>query len=235
MPDYVGRHRPPTRAERRARRTGARPTGLRAAYVLPTVAAAVVLTGAGFTATHQSGESADAAGQATSGTKGGEAATSSTATLEERQQEHQRAARSAERQSATGTKDEDEKWVTPVEDARVTSEYGHRWGRLHAGRDYGAAMDTPVRAMGDGKVVGAGTMAGYGNYVDIEYADDTVSRYGHLAEVDVYVSQWVRAGDVVARSGNSGRSTGPHLHVEIRPDGKDPVDPETWLSKRGID
>lgn len=229
MPDYVGRHRPPTRAERRARRTGSRPTGLRPAYVLPTVAAAVVLTGAGFTATHQSGESADAAGQVATTTSGEASPSASGDTTKDLQREHQRAARSAARQ------EDEPEWVQPLEDARKTSGYGHRWGKLHAGNDYAAKRGTPVRAMGDGKVVGAGTMAGYGNYVDIEYADDTVSRYGHLAEIDVHASQWVHVGDVVARSGNSGRSTGPHLHVEIRPDGKEPVDPETWLSKRGID
>ena len=125
-------------------------------------------------------------------------------------------------------------WVAPLDDAVFTSPYGHRWGRLHAGQDYAAAIGTPLKAMGAGTVIGAGPMSGYGTYIDIEFEDGTVSRYGHLSSVSASVGQTVAAGDVVALSGNTGRSTGPHLHLEIRPGGGEPIDPAPWLAERGI-
>ncbi len=126
-------------------------------------------------------------------------------------------------------------WVMPVRHAPFTSGYGKRWGRLHAGNDYGVDVGTPVRAMADGTVLAAGEMAGYGIRVDIEYADGTVSRYGHLTDTSVDEGDEVTRGEVVAESGNTGRSTGPHLHLEIRPGGGDPVDPSPWLAKNGLD
>lgn len=129
----------------------------------------------------------------------------------------------------------DSDWVKPLEDAVLTSPYGERWGRLHAGVDYGATIGTPLRSMGSGEVVGAGPMSGYGNYIDIEYTDGSVSRYGHLDSISASVGDDVEPGDVVARSGNTGQSTGPHLHLEIRPGGGEPIDPAGWLAERGID
>lgn len=129
--------------------------------------------------------------------------------------------------SATG-------WVKPLDNAVFTSPYGHRWGRLHAGQDYAAAVGTPLKAMGSGTVTGAGPMSGYGNYIDIEFEDGTVSRYGHLSSISATVGQKVAPGDVVALSGNTGRSTGPHLHLEIRPGGGEPIDPAGWLAERGL-
>src|SRR5699024_3668139 len=126
-------------------------------------------------------------------------------------------------------------WVMPVRQAPFTSGYGQRWGRLHAGNDYGVDVGTPVRSMGDGTVLAAGEMAGYGIRVDIEYADGTVSRYGHLSSTSVDEGDEVTRGEVVAESGNTGHSTGPHLHLEIRPGDGDPVDPSPWLARHGLD
>ena len=126
-------------------------------------------------------------------------------------------------------------WVLPVADAPFTSGYGQRWGRLHAGNDYGVDVGTPVRAMADGTVRAAGEMAGYGIRVDIEYADGTVSRYGHLSSTSVDEGDEVTRGEIVAESGNTGHSTGPHLHLEIRPGDGDPVDPSPWLARHGLD
>ncbi|WP_435199908.1 peptidoglycan DD-metalloendopeptidase family protein [Janibacter sp. GS2] len=125
-------------------------------------------------------------------------------------------------------------WVKPLDNAVFTSPFGHRWGRLHAGQDYAASVGTPLKSMGAGTVVGAGPMSGYGIYIDIEYSDGTVSRYGHLSSVSATVGQQVAPGDVVALTGNTGRSTGPHLHMEIRPGGGEPIDPAGWLAERGI-
>lgn len=125
-------------------------------------------------------------------------------------------------------------WVGPVDGATFTSGFGPRWGRMHNGVDYSVPVGTPLKAMGEGTVVGAGPMSGYGIYIDIEYSDGTVSRYGHLNSVAASVGQQVSAGDVVAESGNTGQSTGPHLHLEIHPGGATPVDPSGWLAERGI-
>ena len=125
-------------------------------------------------------------------------------------------------------------WVKPLDNAVFTSPFGHRWGRLHAGQDYAAAVGTPLKAMSSCEVIGAGPMDGYGIYIDIKYWDGTVSRYGHLSSVSASVGQQVAPGDTVALSGNTGRSTGPHLHMEIHPGGGEPIDPAGWLAERGI-
>ncbi len=78
--------------------------------------------------------------------------------------------------------------------------------------------------MSSGTVIAAGPMSGYGVYIDVKYWDGSVSRYGHLSSVSASVGQQVAAGDVVALSGNTGRSTGPHLHMEIRPGGGGAID-----------
>ncbi len=125
-------------------------------------------------------------------------------------------------------------WVKPLDNAIFTSPFGQRWGRLHAGQDYAAPVGTPLKSMSSGTVVGAGPMSGYGVYIDIKYWDGSVSRYGHLTSVNASVGQQVAPGDVVALSGNTGHSTGPHLHVEVHPGGGAPIDPAGWLASRGI-
>lgn len=125
-------------------------------------------------------------------------------------------------------------WVKPLDNAVFTSPFGMRWGRLHAGQDYAASIGTPLKAMSSGTVIAAGPMSGYGVYIDVRYWDGSVSRYGHLSSVSASVGQQVSPGDVVALSGNTGRSTGPHLHMEIRPGGGGAIDPAGWLAERGI-
>lgn len=125
-------------------------------------------------------------------------------------------------------------WVLPVQSYRFSSPFGMRWGRLHAGNDFATPIGTPVAAMSSGTVVFAGTQSGYGTKLEIRYWDGTLSWYGHLSRLDVQVGDEVTLGQVVARSGNSGHSTGPHLHLEIHPDGGGPVDPAAWLAERGL-
>lgn len=117
---------------------------------------------------------------------------------------------------------------------RVTSGYGRRWGRLHAGVDLAAGMGSPIRAVAAGTVQSAGTESGYGQAVRVVLADGTVTIYGHNSALLVQAGQRVQAGQQIAREGNSGRSTGPHLHFEVRV-GDSPVNPVPWLSARGID
>ena len=115
-----------------------------------------------------------------------------------------------------------------------TSGFGYRWGALHGGIDIANSIGTPILAASDGVVVAAGPQAGYGNWVKLRHADGTVTLYGHLSSWQVDIGQRVWAGDQIAKMGNTGNSTGPHLHFEVLLNGTDRVDPVGWLSKRGL-
>lgn len=121
-------------------------------------------------------------------------------------------------------------YMYPVTNWNITSNFGYRWGRLHAGTDVGVPVGTTVRASRGGQVVTAGWVGGYGNCVIIDHGDGVSTRYGHLSEVSVSVGQYVDQGEQVALSGNTGRSTGPHLHFEIRIGGE-AVDPMPYLTQ----
>ncbi len=101
--------------------------------------------------------------------------------------------------------------------APATSLYGMRWGRLHAGVDLGVPVGTPVVASLPGRVVHAGWMDGYGNTVVIRHLDGSIETlYGHLSQFYVQVGQSVAQSQLIAASGSTGYSTGPHLHFEMR-------------------
>ena len=108
----------------------------------------------------------------------------------------------------------------------VTSKYGYRphpvTGRyqMHEGIDFRAATGTRVYASRAGKVIFAGRKGGYGKVVGIEHGDDFTTWYGHLSRIRVKNGQWVSQGKVIGLSGNTGISTGPHLHFEIRYKGR---------------
>jgi murein DD-endopeptidase MepM/ murein hydrolase activator NlpD len=120
-------------------------------------------------------------------------------------------------------------WRLPITHYTLTSGFGHRWGRLHAGNDFAAPIGSRLVAMSTGTVTFAGAQAGYGNKVEIRYWDGTVSYYGHMDRVTARVGQKVGPGTLVGYSGNTGHSTGPHLHLEIHPHGRGPVNPRPWL------
>jgi murein DD-endopeptidase MepM/ murein hydrolase activator NlpD len=126
--------------------------------------------------------------------------------------------------------------VLPVKGGRLTSGFGGRWGRLHAGIDLAAPMLTPEYAVMDGIVLQAGASSGYGNAIYIQHKNGDVTVYGHMEKILVRPGQVVRAGDTIALLGNRGRSTGPHLHFEVHVGGLDgqKVDPIPWLRERGI-
>ena len=125
-------------------------------------------------------------------------------------------------------------WQLPIKHPRKTSSFGYRWGRLHAGEDFAVSEGTSLASMSTGTVKFAGAMSGYGNLVEIRYWDGTVSRYGHMSRVSVKVGEAVERGEIVGRSGNTGHSTGPHLHLEIHPHGGPAVDPAPWLASHHI-
>jgi murein DD-endopeptidase MepM/ murein hydrolase activator NlpD len=115
-----------------------------------------------------------------------------------------------------------------------TSGFGYRWGVLHGGIDIANSIGTPILAASDGVVIDAGPTAGYGIWVKLRHSDGTVTLYGHLSAVLVNIGERVYAGDQIAKMGNTGNSTGPHLHFEVLLGGTDRVDPVGWLAKRGI-
>jgi murein DD-endopeptidase MepM/ murein hydrolase activator NlpD len=124
-------------------------------------------------------------------------------------------------------------FVMPVKGI-FTSNFGYRWGVLHAGIDIANSIGTPIHAVSDGVVIAAGPTAGYGMWVKLRHADGTVTLYGHVNTAMVSVGQRVMAGDQIATVGNRGNSTGPHLHFEVLLGGSQRVDPVPWLAKRGL-
>ena len=124
-------------------------------------------------------------------------------------------------------------FVMPVKGV-FTSNFGYRWGVLHAGIDIANSIGTPIHAVSDGVVIAAGPTAGYGMWVKLRHADGTVTLYGHVNTTMVSVGQRVMAGDQIATVGNRGNSTGPHLHFEVLLGGSQRVDPVPWLAKRGL-
>ena len=111
---------------------------------------------------------------------------------------------------------------------QFTSPFGQRWGRLHAGIDIAAGIGTPIWASDTGTVRFAGSMSGYGNYTCIQHTNSLSTCYAHQSRIGVSVGQSVSQGQVIGAVGNTGRSTGPHLHFEVRVNGN-PVDPMGYL------
>lgn len=130
---------------------------------------------------------------------------------------------------------EGKRWVQPIAGARFTSGYGMRWGRMHWGNDFGTPVGTPLRAMSRGTVTFAGSNGARGNLVRITYWDGTESYYAHMSSFTSGPGDEVMPGDIVGNSGNTGRSTGPHLHLEIHPNGQaQGIDPAPWLAAKGL-
>lgn len=137
-------------------------------------------------------------------------------------------------------KEEQEKLVNltvrPVENYSLTSRYGMRIhpitskAKLHSGTDYAKAKGSPIAAVRRGKVIETGEDGSYGNKVVIEHLNGVKSLYAHLSEIDVEVGDLVVAGDEIGTVGNTGLSTGPHLHFEISIKGET-TDSEEWLKE----
>jgi murein DD-endopeptidase MepM/ murein hydrolase activator NlpD len=127
-------------------------------------------------------------------------------------------------------------WVNPLPEAVVTSCFGMRWGRLHAGVDLAAATGTEIHAAGAGVVAAAGLEGGYGNAVLIDHGDGYLTHYGHMSAITVTVGQTVVAGQQIGNEGSTGHSTGPHLHFEVHQGQyKNPIEPTQWLHEHGVD
>ena len=115
-------------------------------------------------------------------------------------------------------------YIWPLRNYRVSSRFGRRWGRLHAGIDLRAPKGTPIRAAADGRVLFAGFRGGYGHKVVISHGDGIETVYAHNSRNLVRRGQRVEQGEVIAHVGRSGNATGYHVHFEFRRHGR-PLDP----------
>ena len=136
------------------------------------------------------------------------------------------AAEKAAREEAAG------KRIVPIiGDYYLTARFGQRsglWSRgWHTGLDFRVKVGTGVRAAASGKIIKAGYAGAYGNRIEVDLGDGIVVSYNHLSKI-IVDSGWVNAGDEIALSGNTGHTTGPHLHFEVTKDG-DFINPATWL------
>ncbi|MER9488532.1 M23 family metallopeptidase [Mesorhizobium sp. M0563] len=125
--------------------------------------------------------------------------------------------------------------ANPAPGHSVTSPFGVRTdpilgtAALHSGMDFRAPVGMPAKVTAAGVVVKAGWNGGYGRMVEVDHGNGFVTRYGHLSKIDVAVGQKLDAGDIIGKTGNSGRSTGPHLHYEVRHNGE-AIDPLRFLT-----
>jgi len=249
---YDARHRAYDARHRSSKTATSKPRRLIAGLALPTAAAAaltLMTTGAAVatstkTKTHTVTVSQNAAATAT-------ARATSAALNDPRTQAivdnalargyaATTAARSAERKDLAARALEAKRaeqarsWRLPLNNYVLTSGFGWRWGRLHAGEDFATPVGTTLVSMSTGTVIFTGEQSGYGVMVKIRFWDGTVGHYAHMSRISVAEGESVVPGDVVGRSGNTGESTGPHLHLEIHPDGGKAIDPLPWLADRKI-
>ncbi len=135
-------------------------------------------------------------------------------------------------------------WVDPVKKYKLSASFaqaGNLWSSTHSGQDFAVASGTQVLASHGGTVVkaggnGAGDGPAYGNAVVIKHGNGTYSQYAHLSRLDVKAGQIVKTGQRIALSGNTGNSSGPHLHFEIRTKASygSAVDPVAFLRSKGV-
>ena len=113
----------------------------------------------------------------------------------------------------------------PLDSLRMTSNFGLRWHpvtggrRQHEGVDLASPVGTPIHATADGTVAKADWFGGYGLFVQLEHGGALQTRYGHMSRLNVAAGQHVHKGDIIGYVGTTGRSTGPHLHYEVRVNG----------------
>ena len=125
--------------------------------------------------------------------------------------------------------------ANPAPGHSVTSPFGVRTdpilgtAALHPGMDFRAPIGMPANVTAPGVVVKAGWNGGYGRMVEVDHGNGFSTRYGHLSEIDVTVGEKLDAGAVIGKTGSSGRSTGPHLHYEVRHNGE-AIDPLRFLT-----
>jgi len=128
-------------------------------------------------------------------------------------------------------------WVLPVESYHLTGRFGAAsglWSSTHTGLDFAAPEGVRIHSIGPGVVTEASYDGAFGNKTVVRLADGTVLWYCHQSEFGVEPGQRLSPGDLVGYVGSTGNVTGPHLHLEVRPGNRDPIDPEEWLPQHGL-
>lgn len=126
------------------------------------------------------------------------------------------------------------RWVLPMASYRLTGTFGetsYLWSTVHTGVDFAAPDGTDIRAVAAGEVTDAGWAGSYGYRTIVELDDGTEIWYCHQSSIGVAVGDQVARGQVIGDVGSTGNVTGPHLHLEVRPGGGDPVDPAVALAE----
>ncbi|MGC5041588.1 M23 family metallopeptidase [Streptomyces sp. DT190] len=157
---------------------------------------------------------------------------------QQRQEEQRRRVAEAARKKAEAARREAlrPKFAVPVAQKGVgelLGAVGSMWSSRHTGLDFPVSTNTPVMAVTDGTVV-AEWNPHYGNLVKVTASDGTQTWYAHLASAWIR-SGYVKAGAVIGYAGSTGNSSGPHLHLEVHPDGCPAIDPLAWLRSHGLD
>ncbi len=128
-------------------------------------------------------------------------------------------------------------WVLPVEGYPLTGRFGAAsglWSSTHTGLDFAAPEGVEIHSIGPGVVTEASYDGSFGNKTVVRLDDGTVLWYCHQSEFGVEPGQRLSPGDLVGYVGSTGNVTGPHLHLEVHPGNRDPIDPEEWLPQHGL-
>ncbi len=128
-------------------------------------------------------------------------------------------------------------WQVPTSGYRLTARFGMAgglWSSSHTGLDFATASGTPIVAVANGTITKTGWAGSYGNQTVQTLPDGTEIWYNHQSSIGVNVGDTVTGGQQIGTVGSTGNSTGPHLHLEVRPGGGDPVDPYTALVVHGV-
>lgn len=162
--------------------------------------------------------------------------TESTATAQQAHAQVVEQQRKEAAERAARAERERKKWVMPISNYRITAGFGsggRLWADKHTGLDFSAPSGTEVRSISSGEIIYSGWDNSYGNYIIVRHWDGTETWYCHLSRF-LQRSGSVMPGTPIGRVGSTGNSTGPHLHLEVHPDGGDAVNPRTWLADHGL-
>jgi murein DD-endopeptidase MepM/ murein hydrolase activator NlpD len=143
-------------------------------------------------------------------------------------------ARSAEKQASKISRNQ---WYLPTTGYHLTARFGMAgglWSSNHTGLDFAAPEGTPIVAVASGTITETGYAGSYGNRTIETLADGTELWYAHQSVIGVHPGEVVRGGQQIGNIGSTGNTTGPHVHLEVRPGGGDPVDPYTALVYHGL-
>ncbi|MEU8730570.1 MULTISPECIES: M23 family metallopeptidase [Streptomyces] len=209
--------------------------------------AAVMAAGLGASVALGAGVAAATGTTAAASTNAAASAVEAQAAAQAKAAKAEKAAASAKKSTTakqTATKKKAVSWVDPVKKYELSASFaqnGGMWAHKHSGQDFAVPIGTNVVAAHGGTVVkaggnGAGDGPAYGNAIVIKHGNGTYSQYAHLSKINVKIGQIVKTGQSIAKSGNTGNSSGPHLHFEIRttPNYGSAVDPVAFLRAKGV-